>query len=319
MSIVEISDVSTGSRAVIAVNAGFNCFSYVARKGDEELNVITAEDGFEDGTKRPSHNGVPILFPFPNRIRSGRFSWDGKEYELPESLVSYDGSGNAIHGFCLDRPWRVADQSESSVTGVFRLSVDAEERAHLWPSDAELRVQYEVRGTTLHCRFTVLNPDTKPLPWGLGTHSYFRLPLSDSSNPDECTVFAPVEKSRELIDCLPTGKTGAISLGMDLATSPKYGTLKLDNAFSGMKTCENSQVETFVADPASGRKVIQRFSADFQELVAFTPPWTSAVCLEPYTCTTDAINLQQQGIEAGLRILEPNETWTGIIDIEAIL
>jgi aldose 1-epimerase len=62
--------------------------------------------------------------------------------------------------------------------------------------------------------------------------------------------------------------------------------------------------------------VIQRFSADFQELVAFTPPWTSAICLEPYTCTTDAINLQQQGFEAGLRILQPGETWTGCIDIE---
>ena len=30
------------------------------------------------------------------------------------------------------------------------------------------------------------------------------------------------------------------------------------------------------------------------------PPHREAICLEPYTCTTDAINLQQQGVNAGL-------------------
>jgi len=40
-----------------------------------------------------------------------------------------------------------------------------------------------------------------------------------------------------------------------------------------------------------------------------------AICLEPYTCTTDAINLQQQGLDAGLRVLEPGESWRGIIEM----
>jgi aldose 1-epimerase len=47
----------------------------------------------------------------------------------------------------------------------------------------------------------------------------------------------------------------------------------------------------------------------FRELVAFTPPHRHAVCLEPYTCATDAINLQAQGIDAGLRVLQPGERW----------
>ena len=315
MSVVQISDSQSGSRASIAVEAGFNCFRFVAQQGDNELDVIASEAGFEDGTKPPSHNGIPILFPFPNRIRAGKYSWDGTDYELPESLVSYDGSGNAIHGFCLDRAWRVVEQSESSVTAIFQISKDAADRASLWPADAELTVRYAISGMTLRCEFTVRNPDDKPLPWGLGTHSYFRLPLGEA-DAENCTVFAPVIESRELEEYLPTGKTGAVPDNARLQDSPEYGTLKLDNAFAGLKTETDGHVETSVADPESGRKVIQRFSADFQELVAFTPPWTSAVCLEPYTCTTDAINLQQQGFEAGLRTLQPGETWTGFIDIE---
>ena len=51
------------------------------------------------------------------------------------------------------------------------------------------------------------------------------------------------------------------------------------------------------------------------EVVAFTPPHRQAVCLEPYTWTTDAINLQQQGVNAGLRVLAPGEQWTGVVEM----
>ncbi len=318
MSVVQICDAQSGSHASIAVDTGFNCFRFVARQDDIELDVINAEDGFEDGSHPPSHNGIPILFPFPNRIRSGKYSWDGKDYELPESRVGYDGSGNAIHGFCMDRPWRIVEQAESWVTAVFRISEDAAERAALWPADAELLVRYSITGSILQSEFTVHNPDAKPLPWGLGTHAYFQLPLGGAS-AEHCTVFAPVIQSRELQEYLPTGATTDVPENARLQESPDYGSLTLDNAFAGMQAASDGYIETSVADPDSGHKVIQRFSADFQELVAFTPPWTSAVCLEPYTCTTDAINLQQQGIDAGLRVLQSGESWTGFIDIEARL
>ena len=61
----------------------------------------------------------------------------------------------------------------------------------------------------------------------------------------------------------------------------------------------------------------QSFSDEFRELVVFTPPWTDAVCLEPYTCVTDAINLQEQGVDAGWRELGPGKTWETEIVIRA--
>jgi len=33
---------------------------------------------------------------------------------------------------------------------------------------------------------------------------------------------------------------------------------------------------------------------------------------------TNAVNLQQQGIDAGLQVLPPGETWTGRIEIEVL-
>ena len=136
MNAVILNDPMTGASARIAPDLGFNCYEFLAVVGGQRISIIDSAEGFGSGGKPPSHSGIPILFPFPNRIRSGKYSWDGVDYELPESLVGYEGSGNAIHGFCLDRPWRVIGQTDSSVTAVFRISKDAPERLPLWPSDA---------------------------------------------------------------------------------------------------------------------------------------------------------------------------------------
>ena len=58
---------------------------------------------------RPTRGGFPILFPFPNRIRAGRFAWAGQAIlNLRRSAIS--SGKNAIHGFAVKRPWRIVDQ-----------------------------------------------------------------------------------------------------------------------------------------------------------------------------------------------------------------
>jgi aldose 1-epimerase len=314
MPIVTLNDPRTGSTANVATHLGFNCFEFIGQLGDEAVSVIHAADGFAGGDHPPSHSGIPLLFPFPNRIRGGRYSWDGKDYELPESLVGYEGAGNAIHGFCLDRPWRVVAQTESSVTGVFRISQDAPERLPLWPTDGEIEICYSLNDACLRGDITVRNPTDVPLPWGFGNHSYFRIPLAVDSNAGDCTIHAPVSKQWELDDCLPTGRVLHEDNVLSLSDGPAFDKLKLDDVYTGVQSVDGV-VECRIVDPQAGTQIVQRCDDSFREIVAFTPPWTTAVCLEPYTCTTDAINLQQRGVDAGLRVLPPGEVWKGWIEI----
>ena len=76
----------------------------------------------------------PILFPFPGRISGTSFHFRGRDYPLQAG----DGIGNAIHGFVLNRPWQVVEQSDHRVVGRFHAAkVDASLLEH-WPADFEL-------------------------------------------------------------------------------------------------------------------------------------------------------------------------------------
>src|SRR5262249_18003600 len=53
----------------------------------------------------------------------------------------------------------------------------------------------------------------------------------------------------------------------------------------------------------------------FREMGVYVPPHRQAVAVEADTLTTDAINLQQRGLDAGLLVLPPGGKWTGVVEM----
>lgn len=312
MSIVTLTDSQTGSTARIAPELGFNCFEFRAKVGDREIDVLDSVPDFETGGQRSSGSGIPILFPFPNRIRAGKFTWEGREFSLPVS----DKFGNAIHGLCLDRPWRVIAQGDDFVTGQFQLSVDAPNRRTLWPTDFTIEVDYELLGNRLRANFRVINPSSQPLPWGLGTHPYFKLPLATTSRVGACLIEVPAAQRWELQDCLPTGERRELDEEHDLRFGAYVDTVQLDDVYTTVQ-CEGPQFDCLILDEEAGLQITLTSPPIFREIVVFTPPNRAAVCIEPYTCPTDAINLQAGGIDCGWRTLAPGAEFHTWLDITA--
>ncbi len=316
MHVVEIHEQLSGSSAKISIDRGFNCFEFKAVLPNKDVvSVLEAPSDFAEGSYHPAHYGIPLLFPFPNRIRAGHYSWNGKDYHIPADLVETDHLGNAIHGFCFDRPWRMTQQSWDTVTAEFQLSRDAADRAPYWPSDAKILIQYALRNASLRADITITNCGDQSLPWGFGTHPYFHLPAGIQSSAGNCTVFAPVRKRWELNQFVPTGQLLPVTPDADLLQSPYFDTLKVDDVFTDLQTLKGISV-CRLTDEKAGIQIEQHCSQGFREIVAFTPPWSSSVCLEPYTCTTDAINLHSRGIDGGLKVLAPGQAWQGWIEIE---
>ncbi len=297
---------------------GFNCIRWQVKRKGEALDLLYDDpDLFGEG--RPTRSGIPILFPFPNRIRAGRFTWDGTEYQLP---CNESGGKNAIHGFACQRTWRVTDRGADAnaawVTGEFRGALDAPDCVGLWPADYTLRVTYRLTANRLLLEAEVHNPDTRPLPFGLGFHPYFRLPFAAQGKSDDCKVTVPARSFWQLEDCLPTGDLSYLDGKRDLNRPRRYGDLKLDDVLTGVPgaaTDKGGLFECATIRGANDATLHVRCSPAFREMVVFTPGHRQAFCVEPYTCVTDAVNLQARGIDAGWLVLPPGERWKAAIEM----
>ncbi len=303
---ITIRDTKTGSSAKVLAGFGFNCFSFVACDEQGERELLWAEADFESGDKRPSGSGTPLLFPFPGRLPGMVFSWDGVEYPLE----SNDGRGNGIHGFVHCRPWRVLEATESHVVGQFQASIDDPSLLSRWPADFCIQAKYSLSGNRLDCELTVSNPDSKPLPCGLGAHPYFRLPLG-AGDASRSHVRLPVRSQWELLEMLPTGRR--LDVDRSLADGASFQSLSLDNVFTSLQF-DRGWFRAEILDPSENRRLNISFDESFSECVVYTPPHREAICIEPYSCVPGAA--ARTDFQHGWKVLAPGESWSAKVIVE---
>jgi aldose 1-epimerase len=307
-----------GAMAEVWPALGFNCVRWRAVRGGQPLEMLYSDPALFQGA-RPTRSGVPVLFPFPNRIRDGRFEWDGQSYQLP---LNDPAQKNAIHGFACRVPWRVvgqgADEESAWITGAFRCSIDAPQYRLMWPADHELRLTVRLGKGTLRLEATVHNPDRRPLPFGLGYHPYFRLPFAGDTSADDCQVEVHAASYWPLEGNLPTGAPAAVDAARDLNRPRRVEELALDDILTGLPERParmDGLIERGSVHAAPGAPMRLFCSPAFREMVVFNPPHRQAFCIEPYTCTTDAANLQAKGLDAGWLALEPGASWSAVVEL----
>lgn len=307
---IALQDPESPATARVAVGYGFNCFDLTIVRDGRPIPVLWSAPGFLEGTARPSSSGIPILFPFPGRIAGTVLRWKQREYQLQDG----DRRGNAIHGFVMNRPWRVVEQSKNRIVGEFHAGRDDASLLALWPADFRIQVSYELRNATLTSLIKVSNPDSQPLPCGLGTHPYFRVPLGGKSS-EACIVKLPVSEQWILQELIATGEKTRLSNAAQLQRGAPFRDLQLDNVFCGLQR-EGHLIRAQLMDPESNVIVDQTFDTTFRECVVYTPPHREAICIEPYTCVPGCIDLAARGIDSGLRVLAPGESFQCQIEIK---
>lgn len=308
MKTIELQEAASGARAKILADFGFNCYSFSVPQDGGDLEVLWAAADFEHGTQRPSGSGIPILFPFPGRIQGTQLFWDGQTYQLEEG----DGLGNAIHGFVHRRPWRVVESSTEHIVGQFQASVDDPAILDSWPADFCITATYKLAGTALQTSYKIENPDKRPLPCGLGTHPYFRVPLG-SEDKDACEVRVPVSSRLLLDNMIANGQSEPVDNPEQFRDGMRFGAMSFDNIFGGL-SFRDGACASQIRDPA-GSTLTMKFNDAFQYCVLYNPPHREAVCVEPYTCVPDPFRLAREGFDAGLRVLQPGESFLAVVEI----
>ncbi len=311
--------------AEIAPGLGNNCYAFrVADTGSGPdgstwLDLIDAPSNLRTLQERPDIYGIPILFPFPNRIRGGTWRFEGETYQFdkpPESPTS-------IHGLLLNRPYQVESHAADENGATLVCTLDSREFADIgrqYPFPFRIGITYTLKDAALSMRVSVQNASDRNMPMGFGIHPYFRVGLSPDANTAAALIKVPAASYWKLdADSVPTGERHAAAGVLDLRDGKPFAGLTLDHVFTDVQMEADGVSRCVIENRDTGHGMVMASEWPFRELVVYTPPGRDVVCFEPYTCPTDAINLEAKGIPAGVTVLAPDETFSATVRIVPIL
>lgn len=306
---IRLLDEASGASALVLPEFGANCVKFSVRRNQQQLDILHPPN-LEKLSVSGTGGGVPILCPFPNRVRQARFSFRGREIQLHANRA-----GHAIHGLVHTRAWEVRDQwvdsDGAAVSCRFRSEAYAEVR-EVWPWPFEATITYRLRGERLDIEAAVDNLSDEVMPLGFGTHPYFVI-----GDRDQCEIQIPAAARWETEgeEPLPTGRIFAVPPELDFRSLRPLGDVALDDVFTGVEF-EGDGSACRLLDHARGLSVSCGADRRFREWVVYAPPGGSFVCFEPYTCPTDGFNLAARGVDAGLIELQPGQRFVGKTWIE---
>ena len=267
-----------GTHSAVIVELGAALRSY--RVGERAVIAGFAEQGRITGGRGQ------ILVPWPNRIRDGRYTWDGQDLQLP---LTEPTGGNAIHGLLRWVAWRVVEASDSRA--VLEVS--------LWPQPGypfhlHVRAEYVLGEGGLEVAVTARNLDRSAAPYGFGQHPYV---TAGTAVVDEAVLTVPA-RTRLRTDerGLPVAAEPVAGTPYDLRTPQAVGALRLDTPFGDLDRDADGRAVVRLAHPsgAFGTDVWLGEGADYVQLYTgdTLPPdeRRRAVAVEPMTCPPDAFS-----------------------------
>ncbi len=277
-----------------------NSISIVPGMGALVNELILLDQSIIDGAdsseidQNPAYKST-VLAPFPNRTADGKYSFNGKSYQLP---INEPAANNALHGFIYNRPFTITEETlkEDGVSVILEHEYQGDFPGYPFPFSIQFKIELsDISG--LSCILSAVNTGSEDIPFGYGWHPYFKFDCS----VDELEVKLPTVKKYLLTNTsIPTG---------DMTDFPDFKELTLmkgktlDDCFKIIST--NDIVETVVRKPSERFELIvwQENSKNTNNyLQVYTPPTRQSVAIEPMTSCINAFN---NGY--GLLVLKPNE------------
>ena len=138
-------------------------------KGVDIIDGILPDDtGPEDYRKTFKSS---ILFPFPNRVKDGTYSYGEHTYELSINDLHFN---NAIHGLVHDQHFSYEIIENDSDKIILKLTYIADGSDIGFPFAYQLSLIYTFdRSGALELTFEVVNSGYQTFPFGIGWHPYF--------------------------------------------------------------------------------------------------------------------------------------------------
>jgi aldose 1-epimerase len=247
-----------------------------------------------DPEQLPPKSSGAVLVPWPNRIRDGRYTFDGEQFQLP---VTEPAAGNASHGLVKWVRWSCRAHRPAELTLVHDLVPQTG-----YPFELRLELRYALDPVTgLTVRLAARNIGHRDAPFGAGFHPYLDLaghPLDTAELEVPADTVLLTDRQQ-----IPTEQRPVAGTPFDFRTIRPIGSDRLDHGYADL-TGQSALLRT------AERTIELRWDAGFNHLQVFTPPFITpgrnAVAIEPMSCPADAFNSGQDLIR-----LAPGQSWAG--------
>ncbi|MDQ1082700.1 MULTISPECIES: aldose 1-epimerase family protein [Microbacterium] len=253
--------------------------------------------GYPDDVPTPAASGV-VLVPWPNRIRDGKYAFDGQDLQL---AISEPKFGNASHGLLRFGIYQPVEHTDERLV----LAADVVPQTG-YPFHLRTRVTYTLQPDGLHVEHRIENIGAAAAPVALGIHPYLQIggvATEDLVIHSTGTTTLVVDERNIPIDEVP------VSAANDLRAGRRLGDATLDNGYRGLERDAEGRARHTLTAP-DGRRLELWQDRGFRWVQVFTtdryPGRSLAVAIEPMTAPANAF-----ATGTDLETLQPGAELTG--------
>ena len=294
MDTVTITSSGGETRAQFIPGANLLCASLT----HQGVQLLDHGQGVEAYAQRGKTMGIPLLYPWANRLSRPGYEAAGRSVTLPEAEGRYglDPAGLPIHGALPSlMSWEATVSGQDHLHAVLRWDTDA--LLELFPFAHHAEVDAVVDAQGLRLTTTVVADGDQPVPVAFGYHPYLTLAGSERGG---WQVDLGASSQLALDDrMIPTGQRTELHQRDFL-----LGDSSWDDGLADLSV----PPQFLVSD--GERALSVTFEQGYEWAQVFAPPGKDFICFEPMTAPTDALNSH-----TGLIVLAPGESHTAAFSV----
>jgi aldose 1-epimerase len=321
--VVTLSDTRT-ALVVRVLTPASNAYQMTV-KGEDVIRRTW--NTLDDIRGRMGLNGVPLLWPFANRLDEQAFYANGQKYSFDLGLGNTGRGAIPIHGFVTDADaWKLVEAKADARSAWVTMKLDffrIPRYMKQFPFAHTLTMTYRVQDGTLEVHTRIDSLSGEPMPVAIGFHPYFQ--LTDSPREEWRIAIGAKTHWKLEPNKLPTGETEPIT---QFLPDPKHVLVKdvmLDDIFTDLERDERGRATLSLIGKAQQVDVL--IGPKFRTALVYTPPnnpnrgggpgpnpapavpMRGSVAFEPMAAITNALNLTQKGLYKDLQSIEAGGSW----------
>jgi aldose 1-epimerase len=263
------------------------------------VELLRRIDDLEAARAKGSTAGIPLLYPWANRLDGLQYRAAGRQISLdPTSpLLHFDDRKLPMHGVPWSQlTWNVISSSADARTA--RLDWLSQELLAIFPFPHHVEMAVHLQPSNLEIQTTVFADSGSPVPISFGFHPYLGIPALPRT---EWKLTAPAVRKLTL-------DARGIPTGADTPSAPLAGALG-NTDYNDCFALSNDRARFSIE--GNGYSIAVDFEKGFDYVQIFAPKDKDFIAIEPMTAPTNALTSGER-----LRVITRGEQFTASFRIE---